>query len=121
MGATTLGAAVHTTDENKILLASVTDITAGSTMLRVDAEAMAVLKIEGLMVHVLRGVAGTKTATHDNAAIVYFGMPSDFELPELKDLVIYASGTGTAGALTAGYIKVLIDGDIRYIPLAASI
>jgi hypothetical protein len=116
--ATSLGAAISTTSENYITVASASGITAGSTIIRVDAEDMQVLGVEGLILKVMRGVAGTKAATHANAAVVETGVPTATALKIPVVEIIGSSFTATTASTAAkGYIAVLIDGTLRYIPV----
>lgn len=116
---TTLSSAISTTSENKIALASASGISSG-TMLRVDGEAMRVLGVEGKEALVRRGEAGTKAATHASGATVYIGTPAEFSLPAVQ--FVGKSLTGTAGATaTKGYLAVIVDGTLRYIPLTDSV
>ena len=113
---TSLGAAISTTRQKQVFVASVTAITAGVTILRVDDEAMKVLDIQGLALTVMRGFAGTKAALHASAAVVYVGAPTEFGIPDIQ--FIGSSLTSTANSTaTKGHIAILVNGTLRYIPI----
>lgn len=113
---TTLGAAVSTTAQNYIVLASTTGLHVGDALI-VGDEAMSVLGVEGLVVHVMRGVGGTKTDTQASGANAYFGPATDFP----QDIDIHYTDwevTGNTDAVAGhGYISIKLGDTVRYIPV----
>jgi len=86
---TTLAAAVAVGD-TAITVASATSVAAGRLVL-VDQELMRVTQgyVSGVLVPVLRGLGGTKTAAHVITAGVVHGAQSDFATPSAQTLVNY--------------------------------
>lgn len=123
---TTLRVAVANTSQTFIAVTSATGFVKGYLVL-VDDELMAILGVEGTVIKVMRGVAGTVAKTHLNGAIAAAGLASDFgDLQPLKGMsnltILTYSLTGTAGATaTKGYLVVIADGTLRYIPLTDSV
>ena len=114
---TTLGVAITTTKENYITVASATGFHKGDVV-RVDSEAMDVLGIEGLVIHVMRGTHGTIAMTHTVAdATVIVGDPTEYTQP-VGIIVTGSNTTGTAEHLVHGAIRGIVDGVTRYIPLS---
>lgn len=74
---TTLSSAL-TSSATIVRVASATGITAGTTLLYVDKEAMFVNSISGTVVGVTRGSAGTKAFAHVSGAMVLSGPPPAF-------------------------------------------
>lgn len=68
---TTLSSAVTSTSGRKIVVASATGITAGSTQIFVDREAMFVNAVNSTTLTVQRGASGTAAATHASSAVVF--------------------------------------------------
>jgi len=77
---TTLSAAVKTTSQTAIVVGSVTGITATSTVIFVDEEAMFVNAVSptGTTLSVTRGYNGTLAQTHLSSALVWAGPPFAF-------------------------------------------
>ena len=82
--ATTLSAAIAAND-TVIGVASATGITApvsttgaGVTFLKIDSEVLGVISVSGTQVTVRRGLLGTQAKSHENAAPVLIGSPSDY-------------------------------------------
>lgn len=116
---TTLAAAISTTTERQISVASATGITVDE-LLRIDEELVLVTGITGTWISVMRGIGGTKARTHLSGTTVTIGLPSELLLPVIQ--YIGKSLTGTAGATaTKGYLTILVDGTLRYIPLTDSV
>jgi hypothetical protein len=78
LSSTTLGAAVSDAKTQSIKVSSATSITAGTTILFVDEEAMSVNAISGTTATVTRGSNGTRASTHASGATVYHGQPNYF-------------------------------------------
>lgn len=84
LAATTLSSAIGVTD-TVFSVASATNITApnfttgvGITLLLVEQEYMQVLGVNGTVITVQRGVAGSPQAAHGASCPVVSGLPSDF-------------------------------------------
>jgi hypothetical protein len=74
---TTLSAAITTTSVTTCTVTSVTNLSAGNTIL-IDSEQMYIYSISTLTLTVERGVNGTTAATHLNAASIYiYQYPAD--------------------------------------------
>src|SRR5215469_3297449 len=73
---TTLSAAVATTSINQFRVASITGITATSTVIFVDSEAMFVNAVAGATLTVTRGYNGTRSTPHLSGAMVLAGPPA---------------------------------------------
>lgn len=78
LSSTTLGAAVSTPSGTTVKVASASGITAGSTLLYVDREAMFVNSVSGTTIGVQRGASGTRATIHASGATVYLGSPTQF-------------------------------------------
>jgi hypothetical protein len=74
---TTLSAAVNSST-TRITVASATGITANSTLLYVDNEALFVNSVAGTTIGVQRGASGTKAFAHISGAGVLAGPPNAF-------------------------------------------
>lgn len=79
---TTLGAAV-TVNATLVQVASATGISTSQnvgyyTQIYVDQELMTVLNVNGLVLTVARGQAGTRAAAHTSGQVVYAGRPNWF-------------------------------------------
>ncbi len=72
MTQTTLSAAVGKSDQY-VNVSSATGITAGSTLIYVDKEAMRVRSLSGTRVRVFRAQDGTRQDAHASGAVVYVG------------------------------------------------
>ena len=70
-GAVTIGA-------SNVTVASATGITASTTMLYIDREAMDVVSVTGTSIRVIRGTRGTRAAAHLSGAVVFAGPFSEF-------------------------------------------
>ncbi len=108
--------------DNFINVASATNITApnftsgaGITWLLIDQEYMIVTGVNGTLVSVQRGIAGSPAQPHSNGSNVLVGLPSDF--PNVAEYVGFSNTlkqseaalvwpaiflTGTADAIPAG-------------------
>lgn len=75
---TTLAAAVTTTSTTFVRVSSATGITANTTVLFVDGEAMTVNAVSGTTISVTRGEPSSRAATHPNGAVVWIGPPNAF-------------------------------------------
>jgi hypothetical protein len=87
---TTLSAAI-TSGQTNFAVASATGISANTTLLFVDKEAMVVGSIVGTTVHVQRGASGTAASAHASGAGVLLGPPNAF-------VAVDPQGSCTAGA-----------------------
>jgi hypothetical protein len=74
---TTLSAAVNSSS-NRVVVASATGVTANSTMLFIDNEALFVTGVNGTTLSVVRGQFGTKGFGHISGAGVLLGPPNAF-------------------------------------------
>lgn len=109
--ATTLSAACGMSDVN-ITVASATGITApnnttgvGITYLLVETEAMLVTAVNGTVISVQRGIAGTPASAHGASCPVLAGLPTDFGpiVPSVKaqqDATPSGSGYGWSAPVT---------------------
>lgn len=77
LSSTTLSADIDQ-DDTILRVASSSGITAGTTMLYIDREAINVLAVSGTSLTVSRGVRGTRGGGHVSGAIVYHGPPQYF-------------------------------------------
>lgn len=93
---TTLAAAVTTTAGTTIRVASATGITANTTLLFVDNEAMFVNAVSGTTLSVTRGYSGGRSVTHASGAFVWFGPPPAFQFATPAG---YPSGSCTRSSL----------------------
>jgi hypothetical protein len=75
---TSLAAAVTTSSTTTVRLTSATGVTAGSTLLYVDHEAMFVNAINSTTASVTRGAAGTQATGHISGSMVLLGSPIAF-------------------------------------------
>lgn len=76
---TTLSTAVTLTSANRITVASISGITAGSTLLFIDREALFVEQVlTPNVLQVQRGASGTRASGHVSGAGVLFGPPNAF-------------------------------------------
>lgn len=75
---TSLAAAVTTSSATTVRLTSATGVTAGSTLLYVDHEAMFVNAINSTTASVTRGAAGTQATGHISGSMVLLGSPIAF-------------------------------------------
>lgn len=76
---TALSAAITTTNDNSITVNSATTFAAGTTHVVIDAEEMAVTSVSGTTIGVVRGINGTRAATHASGAVAYVGSPTYFD------------------------------------------
>lgn len=70
---TTLAAAISTETTQTVVVTSATGMTAGTTLLVVDREAMLVNAINGTILTVQRGTSQSKTSKHLNSSVVFNG------------------------------------------------
>jgi hypothetical protein len=77
LSSTTLSSAASV-NSTSVQVASASGLTAGSTMLYVDREAMFVNSISGTVIGVTRGSNGTRATAHISGATVYLGAPNQF-------------------------------------------
>jgi hypothetical protein len=92
LGNTTLSAAMTTTSNQAVRVAATTGITAGSTMIFVDKEAMFVNGVSGTTLTVMRGYGGTAAGTHASGSRVWLG-PANYFMSKDKP----EGGSCTAG------------------------
>jgi len=76
---TTFSAAVTTTSQNVVRVASATGITANNTVLFSEGEAMFVNAVNGTAISVTRGQPSSRAVTHASGAVVWFGFPNEFQ------------------------------------------
>lgn len=75
---TTLSAAVANTSTTTVVVASATGVTANSTLIFVDLEAMFVNTVNGTTLGVTRGYNGTVVGSHISGSRVLLGPPQQF-------------------------------------------
>lgn len=75
---TTLSAAVTSTSVDTLTVASATGFTAKTTFMYVDREYMSVIAVNGTLIQVIRGYAGTRATTHSSGATVSVGPANYF-------------------------------------------
>jgi hypothetical protein len=75
---TSLAAAVSSSSGTTVRLTSATGVTAGSTLIYVDREAMFVNALNSTTASVTRGYAGTRATKHISSAMVLIGPPAAF-------------------------------------------
>jgi hypothetical protein len=75
---TTLSSAISSTSTTTVVVASATGITATSTVIFVDQEAMFVNAVNAKTLSVTRGYNGTQAGTHLSSSAVFIGPPFAF-------------------------------------------
>jgi hypothetical protein len=116
---TTLAAALSTTSDQTIKVTSATGFKKG-LLVAVDDEIMKVTEVTGVWIGVTRGYRGSVAKTHASGAPVGVGSPNEFTQPTFT--IVAKSLTGSAGATASkGYLVVIVDGTLRYIPLTDSV
>lgn len=74
LNTTTLSAAITSTSDQTVRVASATGIVAKTTALYVDRELMPVTAVSGTVITVIRGGGGTKATLHASSSAVYAGL-----------------------------------------------
>lgn len=75
---TTLAAAITDSAATQIRVTSATNVTATSTLLWIDQEALFVNQVSGTTLSVTRGYSGTIAKKHANASLIFLGPPYAF-------------------------------------------
>ncbi len=100
---TTFSAAVTSTAQTNVRVASATGITANNTMLFSEGEAMFVNAVNGTTISVTRGQPTSRAVQHPNGALVWFGPPNQFQFAAP---VGYPAGACTRVGAVLPYIDV---------------
>ena len=104
--ATSLSAAITTTAQTALTVASATGITANNTVLYIEdgpggnPEAVFVNSVNGTQISVTRGYNGTLTNTHNALSVVLAGSPQNF-------FSVDPSGACTAATAVTPYVNIL--------------